>query len=323
MFNLLLIFLAILSFGDNKFEIKNRELVIEEVLESTNSIYPWSNDKNYIEIITLNDEIEVIPFASFSGFHSLREIQFPTHLKTIDKYAFYDSYMTKLDLKSLSIETIGESSFENNQKLEEIGLPDTLTRIENHAFAKCKSLKSIKIPNNVNYLGEGIFQKCINLERIEFGDKIETIEHNLFEDCKKLKEITIPESNEKIKSINNVIFDKDGLKIVYYLFTKTDTTYSIPDSVTSIGEYAFVGTNLETIEINPQLTLIENNGFKSNRKLRELEFPKGENELIIEENAFLNNVNLEKIEFNERKYTIGKGAFVGCYSLTMINYYSW
>lgn len=124
-----------------------------------------------------------------------------------------------------TIRKIGVCSIAHCAKLEKINIPKNLKEIGGRAFIGCSSLKSINI-NNIEKLGWGAFESCESLEEIYVPGAIKTIYQRTFDKCTNLKVLTIGEgitTIEKEAAINTPALER----IV------------IPDSVTSIGEYAF------------------------------------------------------------------------------------
>lgn len=124
-----------------------------------------------------------------------------------------------------TIRKIGACSIAHCAKLEKINIPKNLKEIGGRAFIGCSSLKSINI-NNIEKLGWGAFESCESLEEIYVPGAIKTIYQRTFDKCTNLKVLTIGDgitAIEKEAAINALALEK----IV------------IPDSVTSIGEYAF------------------------------------------------------------------------------------
>lgn len=124
-----------------------------------------------------------------------------------------------------TIRKIGGGAFSYCTKLEKINIPDSVKEIGVRAFIGCSSLKSINL-NKVEKMGFGVFEECTGLENIHISGKIKTVPERAFYKCTNLKSLTIDEgvtTIEKEAALNAPALEK----IV------------IPDSVTSIGEYAF------------------------------------------------------------------------------------
>ena len=70
----------------------------------------------------------------------------------------------------------------------------------------------------------------------------------VFAECSAFTAISVASGNESFSAEDGVLFNSDKTKLLMYPMAKTDTAYTIPDSVTEIADYAFAGnTHIETI----------------------------------------------------------------------------
>ena len=139
----------------------------------------------------------------------------------------------------------------------DVVIPDTLggysvTSIGEYAFLECRSLTSITIPDSVTSIGDGAFLGCISLTSI-----------------------TVDTGNKYYSSDSyGVLFDKNKNTLIQYPVGNTRTTYTIPDSVTSIGEGAFsYCRNLASITIPDSVTSIGDHAFDDCRNLTSITIP--------------------------------------------------
>ncbi|MCC8112254.1 MAG: leucine-rich repeat domain-containing protein [Ruminococcus sp.] len=114
-----------------------------------------------------------------------------------------------------------------------------LTSIGRKAFYNCNYLTSITIPDSVTSIGSVAFRFCTSLTNI-----------------------AVDENNENYSSINGVLFDKNQTTLICYPAGKTNKSYTIPDSVTSIGICAFGNCYyLTSITILDSVTSIGDDAF--------------------------------------------------------------
>ena len=164
------------------------------------------------------------------------ELTIPDDITAINQYAFYNC-------TRLTSVTFGENS--------------QLTSIGNNAFRDCDSLTSITIPDSVTNIGHRAFYDCTNLTSVTIGSGVTSIGDDAFYGCTSLMSITVDETNQNYQSIAGNLYSKDGKTLIQYAVGKPDTSFTIPDSVTTIDEYAFYGCDsLTSITIPANVTTI-------------------------------------------------------------------
>ncbi len=92
---------------------------------------------------------------------------------------------------------------------------------------------------------------------------------------RSVESITVNSKNTKYKSIDGVLFTKNGRRLIQYPGRKGGKmgTYTLPSSTRTVGELAFAYTQLKTITLNEGLTTIENHAFYNTKYLVELRLP--------------------------------------------------
>ena len=115
---------------------------------------------------------------------------------------------------------------------------------------------------------------------------------------------------------DNVLFNKDKSKILYYPIGKTEKSYTIPETVKHIGSSAFTGCKLENIFIPDSVTSIGVYAFSDCRFIKTLTIPNSVT--LIESSAFQNCRSLSSIQLSNNINTISSYMFQDCTSLSDI-----
>ena len=142
------------------------------------------------------------------------------------------------EIEGLPVTSIGGSAFSACGGLTSITIPDSVTSIGDGAFAGCLNLNSVTILDSVTSIGEGAFMVCPRLTSINIPDSVTSIGGGAFFDCSSLTSITVDSRNESYKSVDGVVFSKDGSQLLICPRGKSGG-YTVPDTVASI-----VGTPL-------------------------------------------------------------------------------
>ncbi|MBQ5590731.1 MAG: fibronectin type III domain-containing protein, partial [Clostridia bacterium] len=138
-----------------------------------------------------------------------------------------------------------------------------------------------------------------------------------FYGCTSLTNITVNDNNSNYCSVNGVLFNKNKTELTQYPVGNTRTFYSIPDSVTSIGDSAFEGcTKLTSVTIPNSVTSIGNNAFEDCTSLTSVTI--GDSVTSIGEEAFYGCDSLTSVTIPDSVTSIGDEAFRGCTLLTKV-----
>ena len=121
-----------------------------------------------------------------------------------------------------------------------------LTSIADEAFRGCSALTSVTIPNSVTSIGSNAFLVCHGLTSITIPESVTTIGNAAFSTCFSLTSIIVENGNSSFISEDGVLFNKEKTSLLCYPAGKTQSEYTIPESVTRICSYAFDGCSALT-----------------------------------------------------------------------------
>ena len=185
----------------------------------------------------------------------------PNSVTSIGRSAFYGCTGLTSVIIPNSVTSIGYQAFSGCSGLTSIDIPNSVTSIGNYAFFECKALTSIDIPNSVTSIGKYAFSDCSGLTSVTIPNSVTSIGNHAFDGCSGLTEINVDENNTTYSSIDGVLFNKSQTELIQYPGGKQGA-YTIPNSVTSIGESAFHGcSGLTSVTIPNSVTSIGSNAF--------------------------------------------------------------
>ena len=220
------------------------------------------------------------------------------------------------EIDGKSVTSIGEKAFWGCTGLTSVTIPNSVTSIGDGAFLECTGLTSITIPNSVTSIGDWAFDGCTGLTSITIPNSVTSI-GRAFDGCTGLTSINVASENNYYSSNNGVLFNKKKTELIRYPEGKSQTSYTIPDSVTSIGGNAFRRcSSLTSITIPNSVTSIGDRAFVGCTDLKSITIP--DSVTSIGEVAFAGCTDLTSITIPDSVTSIGYGTFDGCTGLTSI-----
>ena len=285
---------------------------------SVTNIGEWLfNNRPNITSITIPSSVKIIGVGAFRLCPGLTSITIPNSVTSIGTYAFqFCTALTSINIPN-SVTSIGDHAFSACSALTSITIPNGVTSIGIDAFSGCSALTSINIPNSVTSIGQNAFSACSALTTITIPNGVTSIGENPFSYCVGLIAITVTESNPSYSSdAHGVLFNKDKTTLIKYPLGRQGT-YTIPDSVTSIGDHAFESsTGLPGITIPDTVTSVGSYAFQSCTSLTSILMGSGLTN--IGDGAFSYLTSLTAVTIPNNVTIIGNSVFAGCTGLTSI-----
>lgn len=206
-------------------------------------------------------------------------------------------------------ETVGSMAFLSCKGVTEINFEEgsVCKELGNKAFANCGSLTQINLPESLEKIGEDAFVNCSSLTSLELPESFNAFNTNFL--TQYITSITVSENSQYYKSVDNVIYSKDGKILVYSLSDATD--FIVPEGTEVISESAFAGSvaTLQSVSLPSTLVEMGNNAFNGCSSLANVTFAgNGVGALVIGNRVFYGTA-ITEIELPERTISIGEDVF--------------
>ena len=216
------------------------------IVSSNNKVYDSRNNSNAI-----------IETSSNKLIQGCKTTVIPNTVTEIGTVAFWNHSLTSITIPD-SVTVIGKSAF-NGSNLTSITIPDSVTTIGVAAFENNK-LTSITIPDSVTSIGSNVLTNNPNLTSITVSSN-----NKVYDSRDNSNAIIEISSNKLIQGCKNTVIPNTVISIGEYAFEKNGLiSITIPNSVTVIGESAFSNNNLTSVTIPESVTTIGGSAFFGN-----------------------------------------------------------
>ena len=247
-----------------------------------------------------------------------RDFTFDATTGTIKKYNGNDTVVViPPTISSWPVTKIGEDAFQDNTTITSVTIPASVTEIGSNAFAGCTNLTSVNYEGDWSNLtiqsGNPAVQDAANAPLFDFEfippDNTAVIVTN-YKYNGAAADVTIPSryQGKPVTMIGHAAF-----------FNSAVTSVTIPDSVTSISDEAFINCpKLTNISIPNSVTYIGFSAFSSCTSLKSITLPSSLS--FISGALFLGCSQLTTIHIPVSVTSIGNNAFADCPSLMTVTY---
>lgn len=285
--------------------------------------------KNKDEISQALEKCDSIGFKAFAAQPMIENINLPVSIKTIYPRAFLNCTNLRSITLPHGIQKIGTCAFEGCSSLEKIKTSDSgnfkvldgvlIDKKEKRTVRAENTVKreKISITNGIVTIAKRTFDRC-PVKTIVVPASVKRIEKNAFFLTMNLERFVVDGNNQFFKSIDGVLHDRSGKKIIRYPQGMTGISYYLEDSVEEIGYQAFsCSKNLQAITFTSTLKEIGNKAFEFCNNLENLILP-GSVE-VIGERAFQYCGKLRSVMLSRSIIVIGDCAFYNCLALDTIS----
>ncbi len=305
-----------------------------------------------LETLILPKSLETIGDYAFYQA-GMTELTIPENVSSIGSYAFNASANLKNLIVRGDNLVIGNYAFRNCKALETVVLEEGVKSIGSYAFSGCTVLMAIQISDSVKSIGSCAFQDCTSLTELVFPDSVTSYGNRMIQGCTALEDLTIGGGCTVLKAEENPSTAYDGgdispfyigtgaklkrlvigegvTEIGAYTFANTSEyglvnvvnycypfatleSVILPESLETIGDYAFYQAGMTELTIPENVSSIGSYAFNASANLKNL-IVRGDN-LVIGNYAFRNCKALKTVVLEEGVKAIGSYAFENCTAL--------
>ncbi len=183
------------------------------------------------------------------------------------------------------------------------------------------------------------FETATHVTAITIGESVTKIEDPSFKTLPLLQTLTVSENNVGYAVSDGVLFHKKMKTVYCYPQGKTGDSYTLPDTVTTVGANAFTNTHLTSLTMGDKITKVYASAFAGNKNLTSVKLSAKLSQLYesafagceklsdvtlpasmtsVGVNCFANCASLKSVSLPANTATLGAGAFMGCAALETI-----
>lgn len=246
-----------------------------------------------------NEPVTAIGPDAFDNCTKLASVTLPTSVTSIGDKAFSGCTSLTSVAIPLSVTSIGIAPFEGCSQLAQINVdaanpdfvsaggvllntaqtqliqypigstqssytvPSSVTSVNNFAFADARHLASLTLPSGLTSIGGDAFSGS-SVASVTIPASVTSVGLDAFLDCEGLTQVNVDSANPNFSSAGGVLFDHAKTQLIAYPSGNTQTSYTIPSGIVTIGTDAFNGaSNLASVTLPSGVTTIGNSAFAS------------------------------------------------------------
>lgn len=173
------------------------------------------------------------------------------------------------------VTVIADEAFNGMVTITGVVIPEGVTAIGEKAFMGCAQLKNVTLPSTLKSIGRYAFYGCSELDSIGLPVALTEMGTNAFGSCTKLSKVEVAAGNSAFAAVDGVLFSADKATLVYYPTGRADKSYTIPESVKTVSDFAFAyAVSLESVSMTG-VTSLGDYTFRSCAHLKEVDLGTG------------------------------------------------
>ena len=214
---------------------------------------------------------------------------------------------------------IAPNAFANKGQIQRIVLPASLRKIGCNAIYECGGLTDIVLAEGLEEIDSEAFFRCPQLETLRLPASVKSIGEGFVVNCKGIKNYQLAGANSYYKIVDGVLYNATGTTLIAYPSAASGESFTLPESVTRIGDYAFAySQHLKSIKFGKKVTEMGRKAFYESKALAGSISIPGTIRVVADSAFYLCNY-LTEVTFEEGVQKIGKDAIGHCASIERVS----
>lgn len=281
--------------------------------------------------VTLPEGLEYVGEDAFSITDTLKYVEFPSTLKTIDKKGFSSYRGFRLDLSD-SLEYIGEEAFSYFSVETDLIIPEGVKELGPGAFSMASRLQRVFLPASLEKIGDNCFSRSPITYVYMEGLELPEISDTAFDKCEYLRDIDLNEKCTKQQMLDvQALVDAQGLECRVWRNQNTEVEYArfsveeLPDDpsklyLTGYEKEAAKVRSYDTYTIGEEdkgVVGIADGALKGDQTITYFAVPHNDEFVYVGKEAFADSI-VEHVDLFDSVTSIGAEAFRNCAQLKEI-----